>query len=92
MCSGDKIKDKELELHTEAGMELDVDGSEETFLPAGKTPGTEINDQPFFYCSADSIKRGLPAISVMPNTFPVLEIYIFIYIDIYLYRYIDISI
>lgn len=78
MCLGDKIKDRELELHTASGMELDVDSPEETFLPAGKTPGTEINDRAFFYCSADSIKRSLPAISVMPNTFPVLEIYIFL--------------
>lgn len=40
-------------------MELDMDDSaprsEETFLPVGITPGTEINDEPFFYCSADSM-------------------------------------
>lgn len=53
--------------------------SEETFLPVGITPGTEINDEHFFYCSADSIKHSLAAISEIPNTFPVLEIYIFFF-------------
>lgn len=62
---------------------MELDGSApcsgEPSLPVGITPGTEIIDEPFFYCPADSIKHGLAAISVIPNAFATVEIYTFFF-------------
>lgn len=51
---------------------------EETFLPDGTAPGTvlQINDEPCFYYSADSLKHSTPASSVVLAicfAFPILK-------------------
>lgn len=51
---------------------------EETFLPDGTAPGTvlQINDEPCFYYSADSLKHSTAASSVVLAicfAFPILK-------------------